>query len=272
MMKFGVVAPFASIHDVIARAKEAEAAGWDGFFIGDGIWSDDPWVTLAAVAASTTRIRIGPLLTPVSRRRPSKLASETATLDRLSNGRVILSVGMGALDTGFAAFGEATDRKTRAELLDEGLDIVTGLWKGQPFSYKGKHYTVKRIKSAFPKPVQQPRIPIWAVGLVGSEKSMNRAFRWDGVLPNVKSASGHWSRPTADDIRAIAAEARQKRTQEAPFDIVVEGDTPLGDPAAAVEKVRPLAQAGATWWIESLWEAPSAKFIRDRIQQGPPRW
>src|SRR5262245_5000241 len=141
-MKFGFVMPSGNVHDAIRFAEAAEAAGWDGFFVWEPVWGTDPWVTLAAIAMRTERIRFGKLSTPLSRRRPWKVASETATLDQLSNGRVILSVGLGAPESGFANFGEITDRKTRAELLDESIDIITGLWQGQPFNYNGKHYHV----------------------------------------------------------------------------------------------------------------------------------
>jgi alkanesulfonate monooxygenase SsuD/methylene tetrahydromethanopterin reductase-like flavin-dependent oxidoreductase (luciferase family) len=271
-MQFGIVFPFYEIHDVVALAREAESAGWDGLFVGDGIWTLDPWVTLAAVATQTQRLRIGTLLTPVSRRRPWKLATETATLDRLSNGRLIMAVGLGALDTGFKQFGEQTDRKTRAELLDEGLDIVTGLWKGQPFTYEGKHYRVRAFRLPHPAPVQSPRIPIWVVGAWPRKKSIQRALRWDGLLPAKAAADGNWWAPiTPDDIREMKTFIQANRTQTTPFDIVIEGKTPIGELEQGVTTVQPLAEAGATWWIESLWEAPDLDYVRTRIRQGPPR-
>jgi len=129
------------------------------------VWGIDAWISLTAVAMYTKRIKMGTMLTPLSRMRPWKLASETVTLDNLSGGRVILSVGIGAIDTGFEAFGEVTDRRTRAQLLDEGLEILTGLWAGQPFSYQGQHYRIKETDfNPPPAPIQQPRIPIWVVG------------------------------------------------------------------------------------------------------------
>ena len=142
-MRYGFVFPGGDARVAADLAHAAEQAGWDGFFVWEPVWGVDAWVSLTAAAMRTERIRLGTMLTPVSRMRPWKLASETATLDRLSNGRVILSVGLGALDSGFAAFGEVTDLKTRAQLLDEGLDILTGLWRGQPFRYAGTHYTVQ---------------------------------------------------------------------------------------------------------------------------------
>lgn len=138
--------------------------------------------------------------------RPWKLASETATLDNLSNGRVILSVGLGAIDTGFKDFGEVMDRKTRAELLDEGLDILTGLWRGQPFSYDGKHYKIKETKFfPPPPPVQKPRIPIWVVGAWPRMKSMRRVIKYDGLLPAVMGEDGKLRQVTPKDIRAMKA-------------------------------------------------------------------
>ena len=134
-MKYGFVLPVGDARAVADFAYDAEQAGWDGLFVAETVWGIDAWVSLTAAAMRTERIRLGTDLTPLSRMRPWKLASETVTLDHLSNGRVIVAVGLGAIDTGFAAFGEETDRKVRAELLDEGLDILTGLWRGQPFSY-----------------------------------------------------------------------------------------------------------------------------------------
>src|SRR5262245_56582504 len=142
-MKFGFVLPSGDARTVADLAVEAEQAGWDGLFVCEPVWGIDAWVALTAAAMQTSRIRLGTMLSPISRMRPWKLASETATLDNLSNGRVILAVGLGAVETGFEAFGEVTDRKTRAELMDESLDIVTGLWQGQPFNYSGQYYQIK---------------------------------------------------------------------------------------------------------------------------------
>src|SRR5690242_15276407 len=160
-MKYGFVLPFGDARTAAELAKLAEDAGWDGFFTYEAAWGIDAWVSLAAAAMTTSRIRLGTMLSPISRMRPWKLASETATVDNLSGGRVILAVGLGAIETGFEQFGEVTDRKTRAELVDECLEILTGLWRGQPFSFEGKHYHVKECDfMPPPPPVQQPRIPI----------------------------------------------------------------------------------------------------------------
>lgn len=183
-----------------------------------------------------------------------------ATVDRLSDGRVILSVGLGAIDSGFDKFGEECDRRIRAELMDECLDIVTGLWQGQPFSYDGKHYTVRPTE--FPTIghcLQQPRVPIWCVGAIDRPKSMRRALRWDGLLPQV----GGNSHPSLKQIEAI-----REQVGDRPYDIVIEGQGSEHSPAA-------WASAGATWWIESMWsavnEADAALAAHDRLLQGPPR-
>ena len=131
-MKFGFILPSGDARTAAGVAREAELAGWDGFFVWEPVWGIDAWNTLTAAAMVTESIRLGTMLTPLSRMRPWELASKTVTLDHLSDGRVTLAVGLGAVDSGFAQFGEQTDIRTRAELMDEGLDILTGLWKGQP--------------------------------------------------------------------------------------------------------------------------------------------
>ena len=272
-MKFGFVFPKGDARTAAEFAYQAEQAGWDGFFVWEPVWGVDAWVSLAAAAMRTERIRLGTMITPVSRMRPWKLASETATLDNLSGGRVILSVGLGALDTGFAAFGEVTDRKARAELMDEGLDILTGLWRGQPFRYAGKHYQVQEMDFLPPPPpVQQPRIPIWVVGAWQRPRSMQRALRYDGLLPAIMKEDGtvRMSPATPAEIHIIRNFVEANRTETTPYDIVVEGETPGGDHSQALEIVQPYAEAGATWWIEALWTATSLNSVLERIRQGPP--
>ena len=274
-MQYGFVIPGGDIHTIIEMAGEAEEAGWDGIFYWDGIAIPgaelmyDPWVVLTGIAMRTSRVRIGAILTPISRRRPWKLARETMSVDHLSHGRLIVPVGLGALDDGaFGKVGEATDRKTRAQLLDEGLAILTGLWSGQPFSFHGEHYHLDEMTFT-PPPVQQPRIPIWVAGAWLRERSMQRVLRYDGLLPNKIDASG--GPITPDDIRAMRAYIDEHRTQITPFDIVMEGETPGESPEQTAEIVRPFAEAGATWWIEARWGAESPAEVRARIQQGPPR-
>ncbi len=273
-MKYGFVFPFGDARMAADFAHAAEAAGWDGFFVWEAVWGIDAWVSLTAAAMRTEHIRLGTMITPISRMRPWKLASETTTLDNLSNGRVILAVGLGATDTGFEAFGEVTDRKTRAELLDEGLDILTGLWKGQPFRYEGKHYQIKETSfNPPPPPVQKPRIPIWVVGAWFREKSMRRVSKYDGLLPNVLGTDGQVQMrlPTPDEIRAMKAWVDEHRTATTPFDIIIEQHTPGDDPAQAASIARDWADAGVTWLLEADWMAKEPETVLKRIQQGPPR-
>lgn len=276
-MRFGFIIPCGDVAEIAELAHEAEDAGWDGVFYWDGIhiadmgpmW--DPWVTLAAMALRTERIRLGAILTPLSRRRPWKVARETVTVDHLSHGRLILPVGLGALDDGgFSRVNEVTERRARAERLDESLDILTGLWTGRPFAYHGKHYQVEEMTFQ-PPPIQTPRIPIWVAGLWPAPRSMERVIRYDGLLPSKREPDGAFGEVTPDDLRAMRAFVAERRTLATPFDIVMEGETPGDDPARAAAIVRPFAEAGATWWTEAMWSARDIAPIRARILQGPPR-
>jgi len=275
-LRYGFVIPTGGPRTVADLASEVEEAGWDGAFYGDGICvgdmeTHDPWVVMAAMAMRTESVRIGAVLTPPARRRPWKLARETVALDHLSGGRLILPVGLGALDDGgFSKVGEPTDRKVRAQLLDESLEILTGLWRGEPFSYAGEHYRLEEM-TFLPPPVQRPRIPIWVVGAWPSEKSMRRALRYDGVLAAVVGGSAESPSVPPEAIREIKEYAEDNRAETTPFDIVWEGQTPGEDPERAASIVRPFAEAGATWWIESSWTPPNApEDLRRRIEQGPP--
>ncbi len=279
-MQYGFIIPGGDIHTILEMAQEAEEAGWDGVFYWDGICIEgagplyDPWATLAAIALRTSRVRIGAVLTPPSRRRPWKLARETVTVDHLSHGRLVFPVGLGALDDGgFTKVGEATERKERAELLDESLEIITGLWSGQPFSFHGQHFQVEEM-TFLPPPVQSPRIPIWVVGAWPRDKSMQRVLRYDGLLPTKLNADGSLAEVTPADLSAIGAYIAEHRGADktTPFDIIWEGETPADDPEKARSLVRPWAEAGATWWMESRWGNPTRlDESRNRIRQGPPR-
>jgi hypothetical protein len=276
-MHYGFVIPGGDARTCAELAAEAEAAGWEGIFVPDGIYIEnyplhDPWVVLAAIVMRTERIRIGPMLTPLARRRPWKLARETMTLDQLSNGRLILSVGLGTLDDGgFTKVGEPTERKIRAQRLDEGLEILAGLWSGEPFTYHGDHYTIEEM--AFqPTPVQTPRIPVWVVGAWPKPASMRRVLRWDGLLPNVVAADGSIRAITPADIQAMHAFIVEQRAASTPFDIVIEGETPGDDPQRAAAQIQPFIEAGITWWLESMWTNQGGlEAVRARIRQGPPR-
>jgi alkanesulfonate monooxygenase SsuD/methylene tetrahydromethanopterin reductase-like flavin-dependent oxidoreductase (luciferase family) len=268
-VKAGFIVTTGDPRTVAELAAEAEAAGWDGVFYWDGvaIGTDDiydPWVVMAAMAMRTERVRIGPIVTPPPRRRPWKLARETMTLDVLSKGRLILPVGLGTLDdAGFANVGEPTDTRTRAELLDESLDILKGLWSGEPYGHEGLHYRFAPMTFR-PTPVQRPRIPIWVIGAWPSQRSVRRTLLFDGILPQTSDP---------DAIREVAAFVERERppaTRSRPFDIVVEGVTPLdGEAARAV--VQPFREAGATWWIEADWSGrATVESLRNRIEAGPP--
>lgn len=270
VMKYGFVIPGGDVPDIVEVAVEIERAGWDAVFVAEGVYGTDAWVALGAMAARTSKIMLGTLLTPVSRRRPWKLASETATLDRLSQGRAVLSVGLGAIDTGFAQVGEETDRKVRAQLMDEGLEVMGNLWAGKPFKYSGEHYNVDWDNSWSYTPFERASVPVWAVAILGKQKTIDRAMRWDGILP-AKVENGKYIPFTPDDIRALAQHVAEHRTRQTPFDIVLEGVTPF-DIQEARDKVAPFREAGATWWIESMWDAPGGqKAVMKRIKQGPPR-
>jgi alkanesulfonate monooxygenase SsuD/methylene tetrahydromethanopterin reductase-like flavin-dependent oxidoreductase (luciferase family) len=264
-MRAGFVITTGDPRTVADLAAEAEAAGWDGAFTWDGIAigegdTYDPWVVMAAMAMRTERVRLGAILTPPSRRRPWKLARETMTLDRLSGGRLVLPVGIGALDDGaFGNVGEPTEARTRAEMLDESLAILQGLWSGRPFAFEGRHYRFGPMTFR-PTPVQQPRIPIWVVGAWPRERSVRRALRYDGIMPQTDD-------PAA--IRELVAMIDRERPAEAgPIDIIVEGTT---RDAADGDAVRALADAGATWWTEADWTGATVASLRRRIAAGPPR-
>jgi alkanesulfonate monooxygenase SsuD/methylene tetrahydromethanopterin reductase-like flavin-dependent oxidoreductase (luciferase family) len=283
-MKFGFVTSFGTVAQVLEMSREAEAAGWDGVFTWDGIsigpWEGnaagateayDPWAMLGAMATVTERVTLGAMVFPLARRRPWKVARESITIDHLSNGRLVMPVGLGAADDGgFSRVNTDTpDRKIRAQRLDECLAILDLAWRGETFSFEGEHYQAQDLVFR-PKPVQQPRIPIWVVGSWPHEKSLSRAARWDGILPSVSSAP--MDSVPADTLREIRDWMRAHRESDAPFEIVLEGRTSGTDHAANREQLQPLAEAGATWWIESRWdETDTPESLLERIRQGPPR-
>lgn len=276
-MQYGFVIEGGDVISSSELASEAEAAGWDGVFIADAIeigipnhppfpWFD-PWIVLSAMAMRTERIRIGTMITPVPRRRPWKLARETVTLDHLSKGRLIFGAGLGAAtdDGGFFKVGEAMDLKLRAERLDEGLAILAGLWTGKPFSYSGDHYNVEEM-TMLPAPVQSPRIPVWVPGVWTKEKSMQRALRWDGIIPQKYKSM---ERMTPAEVRELKQYVDERRSSSEPFDIVVGGTTPGANRKRAAKTVCAFQEAGATWWLESAMTSPDK--LAKRLKQGPPR-
>lgn len=277
-MRCGIILTVGDPGETADLAALAEAAGWDGVFTWDGIAvgpgdTYDPWVVLGAIAMRTERVLIGAIVTPPARRRPWKLARETMTIDRLSGGRLVVPVGLGALDdAAFGGVGEPTDTRTRAELVDESLAILEGLWSGEPFAFEGRHFRFGAMTFR-PPPIQRPRIPVWVVGAWPSPRSMARAARWDGIVAQAPAADGTSAAPTPDQLRAIAAWLARERAatgQSGPYDVIAQGTTPANDPGAARVAVAPYADAGATWWIEADWET-SLDGLRGRVEAGPPR-
>lgn len=267
---------------LVGLAQEAEASGWDAFLVWDSVHvpeidpdkarTGDPWIALAAIATATDRILIGPIVTPLSRRRPWKVARETVTLDHLSNGRLVLPVGLGSLnDGGYSRVGEQLDRKTRARMLDESLAILDGLWSGKPFSFDGVHYQIEEM-TFLPAPVQSPRIPVWVIAAWPSRTSMRRALRREGAMPIMRAENGEFLKnPSTADITEILAYTAAHRENATPLDIIIEASTPADDPEQAAAMVQPYADSGVTWWIESAWDAPGGlEGMRKRISQGPP--
>jgi alkanesulfonate monooxygenase SsuD/methylene tetrahydromethanopterin reductase-like flavin-dependent oxidoreductase (luciferase family) len=242
------VAPFDELVEpavVADLASSAEAHGWDGFFLWDHIKHlppvravADAWVTMAAIASATERLRIGPMVTPLSRRRIEKLARETVTLDHLSAGRLTLGVGLGSDRTGeLEEFGEVVDPRERARLLDQGLDRLTAYWGGE-FE---------------PPPVQRPRIPVWVAGRWPKRRPLKRAARWDGFFPI--------ELPGPDALAELTEEIRARRGDHDPFDIVVDVE--------AGRAIEPWEAAGATWVLTSFESSPRLGEVRDAIAAGP---
>jgi alkanesulfonate monooxygenase SsuD/methylene tetrahydromethanopterin reductase-like flavin-dependent oxidoreductase (luciferase family) len=233
MMKFGLDVPttgaYADARVQAQLAIEAEAAGWDGFFLWDVLLGAfaiiDPWIALTAIALQTSHIKIGLLALPLSRHRPWLVARQLANLDQLSAGRVICIAGLGDSESIFTSFGEEGSAQVRAKKLDEGLSILTGLWENEPFSFEGEHYTVKDV-TLRPKPVQSPRIPLWAVGGWPRRAPFRRAARWDGVcLKGIHLETGEVY--TLEEFRDCVAYMWAHRTSDAPFEIAMSGETPL---------------------------------------------
>jgi alkanesulfonate monooxygenase SsuD/methylene tetrahydromethanopterin reductase-like flavin-dependent oxidoreductase (luciferase family) len=243
------LAPFDELVDpgtLAELASRAEQRGWDGFFLWDHIKYRppvravaDPWIALAAIACATDRLRIGPLVTPLSRRRVQKVARETVTLDHLSRGRFTLGVGLGSdRNDELEPFGEVVDPRERARLLDQGLERLSTFWAGE-FQ---------------PMPVQEPRIPVWVAGRWPNRRPVQRAARWDGMFPIDLGGP--------DDLAALATEIRELRAgREDPFDLVTEIQ-----PGAAAE---PWEAAGATWVLTDFELPPRLAAVRAEIEAGP---
>jgi alkanesulfonate monooxygenase SsuD/methylene tetrahydromethanopterin reductase-like flavin-dependent oxidoreductase (luciferase family) len=234
------VAPFDELSDpqlVADLAREAEKAGWDGFFVWDHIRYSapveavsDPWIVLAAIATATDRVRLGPLVTPLARRRVHKLARETVTLDRLSQGRLVLGVGLGGDRHGeFEPFGDPADPVERGRLLDEGLETLASYWDG----------------GLLPPPVQRPRIPVWVAARYPNRRPVRRAARWDGLFPI--------DLPGPEALAELVAEVPARDGYDVVASVPLEAD--LG----------PWEAAGATWCLTEFGPSPTAAEVRTAI-------
>jgi len=271
-MRAGMVLPGGTATEQLEQAILAEQAGWDGVFVWEAGYGVDAWTLLAAIAARTSRVRLGTMLTPLPWRRPWKVASQVATLDQISGGRAVIGVGIGAIDAGLPDTGEITDIRGRAERLDEGIDLIHALWAGQT-SYHGQHYHYECDRDDLTRacqPVQQP-IPVWVVGVWPRPKSMRRVLRCGGIIPQYQ-LEGRAAGP--DDARAVRAWLAAHGATPG-LDIVAEGETPADDPAAASAQITPWAEAGCTWWLETRWEMPPdpaarVRNVRERLAAGPP--
>jgi alkanesulfonate monooxygenase SsuD/methylene tetrahydromethanopterin reductase-like flavin-dependent oxidoreductase (luciferase family) len=256
---------FGDVHALVDLAVAAERAGWDGFFLWDHIQYEAPvslcdaWVALSAIAASTSTIRLGPLVAPLARRRPWKVAREAVTLDHLSHGRLVLGVGLG-IDfwREFSSFeGEASDDTQRARLLDDGIEIMTRLWSGEPTTYRGGRLSVEGAQF-LPRPLQQPRIPIWSAALWPAARPgpIKRAARCDGVFPFTGAPM------TPVDARQVRDAVERERGSDEPLDLCVWG---FADQAAAYEA------AGVSWLLEAAGPEDDLADTSRKIDAGPPR-
>ncbi len=271
-MKRGIILPGGTATEQLELAELAEGSGWDGVFVWEAAYGVDAWTLLAGIAVRTSRVKLGTLLTPLPWRRPWKVASQVVTLDQLSDGRAILTVGLGAFATDLPLTGEANDLRERAERMDEGIDLIRMLWGGGR-SYEGRFYTYESERDDLMqvgRPVQE-RIPIWVVGLWPRTRSMQRVLRCDGIVPQW-DLDGRDAGP--DDVRAMRAWLMD-RGAPPHLDVIAEGETPAEEPEAAAAAVDPWAAAGCTWWLETRWEMPHntpdrLREVRERLIAGPP--
>ncbi|MBK9180375.1 MAG: LLM class flavin-dependent oxidoreductase [Acidimicrobiales bacterium] len=253
---------------LVELAVAAEAADWDGVALWDHLHFHrtadvdvfDPWVVLGAVAQATKRVRLGTLVTPLARRRPWKVAKELVTLDHLSAGRAVFGAGLGSpADDEFGAFGDPTGDRERADRLDEGLELVDLLVRGEPVEHRGAHFRVDAHLR--PASVQRPRPPFWIAGMFPNRRPLRRAARWDGVAPVATDGNPLPPRAIAA-VRALVDAERSAQGRSGPFDVVAtraEGATDAD-----------YAEAGATWVVDSIWPVGDwLSELRDTITAGP---
>jgi len=265
VVPFGI---YANPRNIVTLAQSAELAGWEGLFVWDhlgyvsGNAGSDPWITLAAVAATTSKIKLGVEITPIPRTRPHVLIQTLVSLDLLSQGRVIFGAGLGHVPEEFSLFGESADLKQRAVMLDEGLEILNGFMTGNPVNFHGEKYIVENL-TLIPLPLQRPRIPIWIGGR--SHPALRRAARWDGWVMSGAGTGGKMKR-TPEEMAEMAAEIYRNRSNPNPIDLAISGYSSPNQPSI----MREYEMAGATWWLESVSEERgSMKEMLERISSGP---
>ncbi|MHA2032522.1 MAG: LLM class flavin-dependent oxidoreductase [Candidatus Kariarchaeaceae archaeon] len=280
-MKFGLYFPnfgnfFGFAENYTMLAELAEESGWDGLFIWDHILGSgrkspptvDPWVALTVMASNSTKIKVGTTVTPLPRRRPWKLARETVSIDHLSKGRLILSVGLGEpLAIEYGAFGEEKNPRILGEKLDESLDILQGLWSGEEFSYSGKHYQINNVQF-LPESYQQPRIKIWVGGQWNYKKPFIRGAKYDGMFPLKKGFRGKFSDKEISDLYKFLESRRQTMEN---YDLVTLAGTSGNNTKEDYEKISYLSEKGFTWALEYLGGSFTSKKVMDKIKTGPPR-
>lgn len=271
-MKHGIsiatLGKYADPRPVVELARAAEVAGWEGLFVWDhlafawGVPSGDPWVILSAVAQATSRLRIGTAVTPLARRRPQVLANTVATLDLLSDGRVVLGAGLGGVAEEFAAFGEPAAPGIRARQLDESLDLINRLMAGESISHQGESFTIENVTLA-PLPMQRPRVPIWIGG--ESPPALRRAARWDGWVAVGDNESAEMIK-TPEQIAQAVGTIRGHRATPLPFEVALTGVSAAGER----DLFAGFAAAGVTWWLESLHGfRGDFDFLMRRVLAGP---
>ncbi|WP_328416663.1 LLM class flavin-dependent oxidoreductase [Micromonospora sp. NBC_00389] len=267
-----------TVSTLVELGELAERAGWDGVFLedylihhsGDDPSTYDPWLVLTAIAGRTSRVRLGTTVTALPRRRPAKLAREVLTLDHLSAGRATVAVGVGDPgDRGLVAFGEPTEVAVRAAMLDEGLDLLTGLLSGEPVNHQGTHYRADGV-ALRPAPVQSPRVPVWVGGSTQAGAVRRRAARADGIVPYKLTDTDGWSDFTPDEVRELVAVLPPTRADGQPFDVAIGGRRRRPDERSERAYLGELAAAGATWWLEYVPVGDPAT-MRVAVARGPLR-
>lgn len=276
----GNMADVTDADELVGFAIAAEEAGWDGVFLIDHLQyppekhdaGADPWTIHAGIATRTDRIRLGTWVTPLPRRQPWQLARDLATLDRLSDGRVILGAGLGT-PVENRQFGLPSEPGTLAEQFHEALDVMTGLWSGEPFSYCGDHFTVDDV-TMLPTPVQKPRIPVVRGGFWPNREPIESGARWDGIAPLSPGIRGVEDTATlGGDVPASIEDELRELVQYYHRVADKSGDVflPIDFPGAPADIVELYGELDVTWCLTTTWDGnreyhPSI----DRIRRGPP--